>query len=182
MKYGPALAVLLGAVLIASALGSAWPLPTGLLVASLVWRAVERMTTTLGPFLERVRIPKLLGLPLLIVRAPDDEASLALAALQGANRLMSFVWRVVCLEWVGVAWRLVGRTTERWADRSLLGIPLELWIGATVLVPLCVFYYLSESTQQAAPLPSMFLGGPVFLMFFVSLSLVFAALRSFQFH
>jgi hypothetical protein len=177
VKYGPAVAIAINSALIAYPLRSWWVLVIGLTIASLAWRAVERMTTGLEAFIDRVSIPRVLGVPLFIVRVPDDEASLTLAMLQGANRLLSLVWRFVCLEWVGVAWRLVGRPTERWDNRWVWRLPLELCINAAVVASLCVLYYfVSPSSQQAVPVSSLLWGGPILLVTIMFYSLIVAAL------
>jgi len=93
---------------------------------------VKRWSSRVPGFLDAVRLPDVTGLPLLIVRTPDDEASLSLAGMQGANRLAWLIWRFVGLHWVAVAWSRARRLAARVKAEALLELAANLWVLALI--------------------------------------------------
>lgn len=124
------LALTLAAVTIGAAFmtQSLVPVLAGPVAGWAAWRGVRSSAARARTFLKRVSLPDMTNLPLLIVRAPDDEASLTLAIVQGASRLLSATWRVIGLEWVALMWNAAGRLADRFKARRLLTVAADVWI------------------------------------------------------
>ena len=107
--------------------------------------AMKRSAPHLRSFIDRVSLPNATNLPLLIVRAPDDEASLSLGLMQGANRLVWVAWRVIGLHWVTLLWNAVLRVADRVKARTILERGAELWVMAVISL-LFLQVYLGKYT------------------------------------
>jgi pimeloyl-ACP methyl ester carboxylesterase len=126
--------------------------------------ALKRGASHVRSFIDRVSLPNATGLPLLIVRAPDDEASLSLGLMQGANRLLWLAWRLIGLHWVTLIWNAVLRVADRVRARTILERGAKLWI-IILFSSVVVKILLGRDLALQAPSYLFFvLFAPVFVM------------------
>jgi hypothetical protein len=149
--------LLLGVVL-------AWP-------ATVVMKCWARRARS---FMDRVSPPNVTDLPLLVVRAPDDEASLSLGLMQAANRLVWLGWRVLGFRWVALLWNAMLRLADRVKARTIMERGAELWIIALISSFIAGFFLREHVPQQSAFAP--FVGVLLAPVLVVILTILVAAL------
>jgi pimeloyl-ACP methyl ester carboxylesterase len=153
--------VTIGAALIAR---SIVPLVLGPALAWGARAAAVRGASRSRSFIERVSLPNVTGFPLLIVRAPDDEASLSLGLMQATNRLVWLVWRVVGLYWVALLWNAALRLADRLQARTILERAAELWIIAVISSFVAAVLVGKYTAQEYPPYAFLVLSAPVYVM------------------
>jgi hypothetical protein len=105
---------------------------SGLVLGAVVYALIRHLASRVPAFMTLVSPPSVGNLPLLVVRAPDDEASLSLGFMQAGNRLMWLAWRVLALQWIPLLWNVALRVADRVRARTLLEVAGELWIVVLV--------------------------------------------------
>jgi hypothetical protein len=140
------------------------PLIVGPAAAWAIRVAAVRGASRSQPFIERVSLPDVTGLPLLIVRAPDDEASLSLGLLQATTRLLWLVWRVLGLHWVALLWNAALRLADRVGVRAVVERLAELWIVAVISAVVTAALFQKYTSSDFPSYLAVIAFAPVLLM------------------
>ena len=141
------------------------PLLLGAVLAGPATWVIKCWARRARSFMDRVSLPSVSNLPLLIVRAPDDEASLSLGLMQAANRVVWLAWSVLGLRWVAILWNAMLRLADRVKARRILQRGAEVWIIA-LIISFFAIRLLQDATQQDVPSPITVLLVPVLVVCF----------------
>lgn len=109
-------------------LQSILPLFAGLALGWAVRSLFKHGEFRVQSFMNLVSPPNVTNMPVLVIRTPDDEASLSLGLMQGMNRLVWLAWRLIGLHWIALLWSAAIGLADRLRVRRLLEVVAELWI------------------------------------------------------